>query len=130
MWLDVTVGDAFPMRKSEGLGDVAQQRDRFGYRQLAVSEPGAQRFTVYERHYIVGQTLDVTGGEQRNDMRMLKLGHEGYLASEAADRNGAGQLGGQDFDDDPTSKRRILGDEDARHSGAGELTLDRVGAAE
>jgi hypothetical protein len=83
-----------------------------------------------ERHGVVRESVDVAGGKQRNDMRMLKARRELDLALESIGRNTGAELRRQQLHDDPAAEACFLGEQDTRHAAAAQLALDRVGVAE
>ena len=128
--LDVAMHDAALVRVGERLGDVAQDVDRGGDRHGPVREPRAQRLPLDERHRVVRQPVDVAGGDDGDDVRLLERRGELDLALEPLGRDRRGELGGEHLHDDLSAEPVLGGDEDARHPAAAELALDRVGAAE
>src|SRR6476661_5305548 len=55
--------------------------------------PIAQRRALDERHRVVRNPIDVTGGQQRNDVRMLQTCGESDLTLETFGRDARDQVG-------------------------------------
>ena len=125
--LDVAVHHAALVRVGERGGDVAQEPDRLGDRQLAVTvQPGAERFAVHERHREVREARRLAGGEQRDDVRMLKLRGELDLAAEPVDAHARRELGQKHLHHDLPPQRDLRRHEHPRHAAAPELALEVV----
>src|SRR4029079_18971335 len=77
-WLDVAVNNAGLMRVIESFPHVIQDAQNFADRHAAVFlNCRLEGFALDERHRKVEEIVVVTGGEQRNYVRVLKL--RGYL---------------------------------------------------
>src|SRR5690242_3387184 len=61
---------------------------------------------------------------------MLQARRELYLAIEPLRIHAGGQLGMQHLDDDRTSEREVVSDEDARHSAPAKLVGNAIRAAD
>jgi hypothetical protein len=66
------------------------------------------------------------GAEQRHDGRVDEVRGDADLAPEALDVDARGELGVEDFDDDPAPDGVVERAEHARHAASGELALDGV----
>jgi hypothetical protein len=62
-------------------------------------------------------------------VRVLHPGRDEDLAAEALEVD-AGEIGGEELDDDAAAERAIEGDEDPTHPAAAQLPLDDVAVAE
>jgi hypothetical protein len=62
-------------------------------------------------------------------MRVLKARRELDLALEPIRRDAGAELRRQELYDDAPAESRFLGEKDARHATAAQLTLDRVSGA-
>ena len=119
--------DAARVRVRERVDDIAQHANRIAHRHLALArELRAQRLALHERHRIVEQIAGLPGREHRHDVRMLQRRGELDLAPKALDVDAGRHLGREHLHDDAPSERRLLGEEDVRHSAATELALDSV----
>src|SRR5688572_7537779 len=65
------------------------------------------------------EARSLAGGQQRNDMRMLKPRGELDLALEAVTRDAAAEVRRQQLHDDATAQTPVLGEKLARHSSVG-----------
>src|ERR1035437_2985606 len=129
--LDVAMDDTVRVGVGEGVGDVAQNAERLGNRQLVLfGETRAERLAGDERHGVVEQAVLGARAEERNDMRMLKLGRELDLALEALDAQAGGEIRGQHLEHDLPIEIEVGNEEYARHAAAAELTLDDVAASD
>ena len=128
--LDVAVHDAVLVRVGERLGDVAENADRRANRQRSRLKHLAQRRALDEGHGIVGKAVRLARREHGDDVRMLEPRGELDLALESRDGEPAASSGGSTLTTTLRPSARLLGDEDARHAAAAELTLDGVGGAE
>ena len=61
---------------------------------------------------------------------MLELGGDLDLALESIDVDAGDQLRAEELHHDPSTECRLLGDKDAGHAAAAQLTLDQVGGAD
>jgi len=75
---------------------------------------------------IAGRALR-SGGEQWDDVGMLQRGGEPDLTLEPLGAHPRGQLGREHFHHHLPAEPYFLGEEDATHAAAAELTLDTVG---
>ena len=130
--LDVAVDDELPMRIVERARHVTEQLRSVAHRELSVPvQPVAQGFTLDERHGVVQCTaVENPGGEEWDDMRMLKTRGELDLAPEPLHTERFREIRAQNFDDDLAPERRVGGEEDPRHATARQLVLQRVCAGE
>ena len=80
--LDVAMHDAALVRVAECLRHVLQNADDFGDRERAAREARAQRLAFDERHRVERQSVRVAGGQDRDDVRLLKRGDRLDLALE------------------------------------------------
>ena len=128
---DVAMDDASLMRVGERSGDIAKEAHALTDWQDAVAgKPVAEGSSLDERHRVVGVPRGPTGGEQRNDVRLLQRGRELDLALEAFRVDPLGQLGVQYLDDDRTPESALVSEEHTGHSSAAELAVEGVGGAE
>ena len=67
--LDVAMRDALGVRVLERSRNVAQDRDRLRYRQLAVRQSLAQRLALDVRHPVIREAVDLSRGNQRTRCR-------------------------------------------------------------
>src|SRR5947207_122398 len=126
----VTWAASMPWGVGERVTDVMQDAHRLADRERAlVRYPGAQRLARDVRHDVVEQVALGSGGEQRDDVGMLQLGRELDLALESFSAHARRQLGRQHLHHHATAEADLLGEEDAAHAAAAELTFDAVGGA-
>ena len=129
--LDVAVDDPLPVGVGERGGDVAENGEALLDRNWTFANPLAQRFPAHERHGEVRISADgLARGEHGYDVRLLEPRREPDLALEPRRREGVGELGRQNLDDDVAPERLVAGDEDPRHSAGAELPLHGVAASE
>ncbi len=122
--------DAAGVGVGQRLGDVAQDGQDVIDGEAVTIEPVAERFAFHERHGEPGQAVDVTGGEQRDDIGLLQRGRQQDLPLEALRIQPLHQLGVEHLDDHPAGEPHFVGHEDARHPPATELALDEEGGTE
>ena len=124
---DVAMDDAFVVGVGEGVDDVAEDADDFRDRKrTGVRETSAQRVSGDKGHDVERQPVRVASHEHRDDVRMLEICREANLPAKAVHADRCGQLRRQHLDDDLSLECYLFCQEDARHSGAAELCLDRV----
>ena len=71
--LDVAMHDAPLVRERQGARDVAQNAHRLGDRVRATRhEPRPETLAFDKRHRVVRHAVDLTRGQERNDVRLLK----------------------------------------------------------
>ncbi len=124
--LDVAVDDPLPVRVRERPGDVAQHTLGLVQRQRSRLQPLPERRAGDIGHRIVRQSVDVTRRQQGDDMRVLKTRGEPDLALEALRRHAGAQVRRQQLDHDVSAESPVLGEKDARHAAAAQLSLDGV----
>jgi hypothetical protein len=123
------VDDAVRVRVGERARDLAEDPYAFAHRHLTVTrEPDAERLALHERHREVRHALDLAGGEQRDDVRVLETRGDGNLALEAFGRDAGGKLRRQHLHNDGPTERGFRRGEDSRHTPARELALEGVRA--
>ena len=92
---------------------LAENSHCFCERQFAVErEPRAERFAFHKWHGEVRLSAYFARGEQRNDVRMLQAGGNGYLPAEAVDCLCARHLVRQNLYHNLPAKRVLSRDED------------------
>ena len=85
--LDVAVNDARRVRVRQRIDHFSEQSRGFRNRQPSLAlKPGAQRFAVDERHHVERQAVGGAGVEERQDVRMPKMGGGTDLGEEAVRR--------------------------------------------
>src|SRR5689334_15566802 len=130
LWLDVAMHDAMLVRALECKGDIAQDRNRARERYGALLDPVAQRHAVDERHRIERETGGLSRGEHGDDAWVLQPRGNLDLALEPFTGDVRRELWAQDFDDNASRESSLLGEKDARHPAAAELTLDGIGGSQ
>jgi hypothetical protein len=126
------VHDAGAVRVGERARDVARDAHRVRHRQPALArEPRAEALTLDERHRVEEHAaVELTRGEERDDVRVLEPRREADLALEPLGGERLGEVGVEHLHHHLAPERRLVGDEDAAHPAAAELALDGVGGAE
>ena len=122
--------NALAMRVVERYRDLASEPCGVLVLEAPVArEPHAQRLADDERHRIVGKPVGVARAEQRDDVRVQKSCGELDFAAKPFDAHVTRHVRRQDLHDHAPTQRAFLGHEDATHSAARELTLERVSPA-
>ncbi len=129
--LHVAVHDAVAVRVGEGVAHIAQDPHRVAHGQLAlVGDASAQRLARDVRHDVVEQVALRSGGEQRDDMRVLQRGGKANLALEPLRAHPGRQLGWQHLHHHLPAEPHFVGEEHAAHAAAAQLALDAVGVSQ
>jgi hypothetical protein len=129
--LHVAVDHPVPVRVCERVGDLAQQADGFGDRELTLaSQPGAQRFALDVWHDVVEETGGVAGVEHGEDVGMLQPGRDLDLAGEPLGTEGRRELGAEHLDRHLAAVADIFGEIDGGHPSRSDLAGQNVSARE
>ena len=119
------------VREGECARNVPQDVHRVAKREGAfLRQAVAERAPFHQRHGIVGQVSSSSGGEQRNDVRLLQRGDHPDLALEPFQAEAFDQLGCEDLHHDLSSEPRFVGHEHAGHAAAAQLPLECVRVAQ
>lgn len=128
---DVAMHDARAMRVGQRLGDVDENRSALGDTDAPTFESLPEGFTADERHRVIRKPAVGDAGRQHgNDVRLLQTRRDPNLLREPLGRNGAGELGVEDFHNDVAAEHFVARDEDARHAASAEVSLQGVCVAE
>ena len=128
--LDVAMDDATLVGVLERARDVAEDANGVGDRERRLLRKAkSKRLALHERHRVVRQAVDVTGGEHGDDVRLLERSGHPDLPLEPVGADAGGELGREHLDDDASAEAHFVSDEDARHASTTEFTLEGVGAA-
>src|SRR5688500_5139782 len=112
---------------TQGACNVPENADAFGNRKCAPdSQACAECLAFHARHREVRQSLRVAGGQKRNDVRLLELCRQLYLALEALGADARRKIRRKDFYDDPSAETILGGQEYPGHAAAAELAVDGV----
>ena len=128
--LDVSMHDAPVVRVRQRVRDIVQDpQDVVDRKSQLAQQPAAQRLTVDVRHGEVQDAVRLTGGEHRNNVRVLQLRRDLNLATEPLHVH-AGQLGVEHLDHYLSVEGAFAGEKHAAHPAAAELALDGERIAE
>jgi hypothetical protein len=129
--LDVAVDYAARVGGRQRLGDLAQEPDRLGHRQLApAGEPVAEGLALDVGHDVVEEAAGLARVDEPQDVGVLQPGGDGDLAAEALGAEGGGELGAEDLEGDSAVMLQVLGEVDGGHAALPELPLDAVALGE
>ena len=124
------MNDAMLVCERERASDILHDAERLANAERrSATESDIDRFTIDIRHHEIRESVDISGFQYRNDVRMLKPRHRQYLAAKTLGRYARRQLGRKNLDDDLPSQVVILPYLHERHPAANELALNGVGSA-
>ena len=128
---DVPVDHPVPVRVVERFGDVRRDAHRFVHGQLVLAvETRAEALVFRVRHHVEQESVRVARVEEREDVRMLKVGGGLDLREEPARADDCGELGLEHLERDPATVLQVLGEVNRGHATLAELALDAVAAGE
>jgi hypothetical protein len=122
--------DALLVRVPQRGRDLAHQPNGLRYQLAHARQAVTQRHPIDERHRIIGQAVDIPSAQQRDDVRMLEPSGERDLALKTRHGQVGRELRRQHLRDNGTPQLRGGCHEDARHTSASKLALERVRRAE
>jgi hypothetical protein len=92
---DVAMHHALPMGIRQRASHLGQDAHRLGYRQLAFPrDPRAEGLALHVGHRVVEEVFHSTGGEKRDDVRVLQARRHLDLAAESLRGHPESELGG------------------------------------
>ena len=129
--LDVAVHNPFSVRVRERPGDVLENPECFPGSDLSPPrQPIAQRLSANVGHHIIRKLFRLTGGKQRDDIRLLQSRCESNLPGEPFDGETVREIRSQHFDDDLSAQRQLLSQKHPRHTAAAELARECITSTE
>jgi len=125
--LDVPVDHPLAVGVVQRLRHLGRDPDGVADRQLLLAgEPVPERLARDEGHDVEDRALDLTGVEQRQDVRVLQVGGEPDLLKEALGSDHRRQLGPQDLEGDLTVVPQVLCQVHRGHAALPQLPLEAV----
>jgi hypothetical protein len=125
------VDEAPAVRVGESFGNIPCDLDRVIDGELALTRQAlAQRFSLEVGHYVVKQSISLTGIMQRQDVRVREPGGGGDFAKEPLDAHGRGQFGVQHLQGNVAAVLHVTGEIHRRHAAPAEFTFDGEAARE
>jgi hypothetical protein len=115
------------VRVVQRIGDLRGDARGIRYRKLPLAlEPRAERLALHEGHHVVEQTGRASGIEEREDVRVLQIGRELYLAEKSLRSEQRRELGVKHLDRDAAMVLEVLREIDRRHPARTELAFDAI----
>jgi hypothetical protein len=125
--LHVTMDDARLVRVSQRVSHFAENAGGLLNRQPPEpAKPGAKRLAVHERHDVERHSIRGAGIEERQDMRVAKVGGGPDLGNEALGADDRGQVRLEHLDRDIAVMSDVVREIDRRHPADTELPLDAI----
>jgi hypothetical protein len=129
--LDVAVNDSAAVRTRQRVGNLRSNAKRIRNRQTTFAPYAlAQTFTLDEGHRIVKQTASLSRGQEGQDVGMLQPRNDLDLTLESLGVDGAGEISWEQFDHHFPAEPYFLGEENAGHPTATQLSLYGVARAQ
>src|SRR5688572_10008928 len=129
--LDVPVNDAVAVRILERVSHFAGDPQRVVYRELLLArDPVAERLAFHEWHDVEDGPLDLTGIEERKNVRMLQVRRGLDLGEKPLSANYRGKLRPQHLESDLAVVAQVVRQIDVRHSPCAQFPLYGIASRE
>ena len=116
-----------PVRVVECVGHLARDPHRVVHRELLLAaEPVAERLALDEGHDVIEEGVGLTRVEERENVRMLKIGGELDLGEEPLGADYGGQFRAQHLERNAAVVPQVLGQINGRHAARADLALETV----
>jgi hypothetical protein len=129
--LDIAVDDPLPVGVVQRARHVRRDVHRFVHGKLLQAvDPVAERLSLYVRHHVEEEGIRLARVEQRQNVRVLKIGGRLDLGEKTLGADDGAQFGFQDLDRDLAVVPQVIRQVDGGHAALTELSLDAVAAVE